>query len=389
MRVAPVAPLRELAMLDPATTLATLDAAGVRFFTGVPDSLLKDFCAYVAGHVPAERHVIAANEGGAVALAAGFHLATGDLALVYLQNSGLGNAVNPLLSLADGAVYGIPMLLLIGWRGEPGRHDEPQHLPQGRATLPLLEAIGVDAVVLADEDEAAAAQIRQAAARAREGERPVALVVRAGTFAPSGLPAPEGRPYPMSREDAVRRIVAAIPADAVFVSTTGMTSRELFEYRVATGEDPGRDFLTVGSMGHASQIALGIALARPDRRVVCLDGDGAAIMHLGALGLIGSRRPRRLLHFVLNNGVHDSVGGQPSAGYDIDLTGIARASGYADAVRVDDGGALHDRIGEALSGDGPAFIEARIHPGARPDLGRPTSSPADNKRAFVARLRRA
>lgn len=374
-------------MLDAGRTVAALDAAGVRFFTGVPDSLLKDLCAYVTDHVPAERHVIAANEGAAVALAAGFHLASGDLGLVYLQNSGIGNAVNPLLSLADPAVYGIPLLLLIGWRGEPGRADEPQHVKQGEVTLPLLAAMGIETAVLAADDGAAAAQIAALAARARERGAPVALVARAGTFASYRLAAAAENPYPLGREQAVRAIADALPEEAVVVSTTGMASRELYEHRVARGQDPGRDFLTVGSMGHASQIALGIALARPGRRVVCLDGDGAAIMHLGALAIIGSRAPRALLHVVLNNGAHDSVGGQPTAGYTIDLPALALAAGYAGASRAEDSASLAIRLAAALTAPGPHLLEVRVHPGARADLGRPSTSPEENKRAFVGRLR--
>jgi phosphonopyruvate decarboxylase len=374
-------------MLDCETTFAILADAGVSFYAGVPDSLLKDFCAYVADHVAEERHLIAANEGAAVAVVAGHHLATGDLGLVYMQNSGLGNAVNPLLSLADPAVYAIPMLLLIGWRGEPGRHDEPQHVQQGRVTLPMLAAMGVETVVLASAPAAAEAQLRQAVDLARRRSAPCALVARAGTFARYQARGMEQNPYALSREEALKLVADALPEDAAIVSTTGMTSRELFEHRVARSEDPGRDFLTVGSMGHASQIALGIAMARPRRRIVCLDGDGALLMHMGAVAIIGSRRPRALLHVVLNNGAHDSVGGQPTAGYGVDIPALALACGYGGAARADSAAALRQALVRALSAAGPFLLEVRIHPGARADLGRPTSTPAQNKEAFVARLR--
>jgi len=375
-------------MLDCGRAFEAFRAAGVDFYAGVPDSLLKDFCAYVTDRVPAEAHVIAANEGAAVALAAGHHLASGGLGLVYMQNSGLGNAVNPLLSLADPEVYAIPLLLLIGWRGEPGRHDEPQHVKQGRVTLPLLAALEIESVLLPAEDGAAAGAIAAAAERARALSAPVALVVRAGTFAPHALRARSANAHPLSREQAVQAVAAALPEAAAVVSTTGMTSRELFEYRVARGEDGGRDFLTVGSMGHASQIALGLALARPEQTVVCLDGDGAVLMHMGALALIAARRPARFVHVVLNNGVHDSVGGQPTAGVDVDLPAAALACGYAAAERVAAADELGRALAAALERSGPTLLEVRIHPGARPDLGRPRSTPVENKRAFVARLRR-
>lgn len=376
-------------MLDPLTVYGALHEGGVRFYTGVPDSLLKDFCACVSERVPAEAHVIAANEGAAVALATGHHLATGKIGLVYMQNSGLGNAVNPLLSLADPGVYAIPMLLLIGWRGEPGRADEPQHLTQGRVTRPMLDAIGVEAMVLPGAESEALPLLRDALALAAERSAPVALVAGAGTFGPyvraveSGPAPPMGTPA-LRREEAVQ-IVAEELDDAVVVSTTGMASRELFEFRRARGEDPGRDFLTVGSMGHASQIALGIALARPDRHVCCLDGDGALIMHMGALALIGSRRPRHFTHVVLNNGTHDSVGGQPTAGQAVDFPAMARACGYERGERVESAAALRAALRQTIPG--ARLIEVRVRAGARADLGRPTRGPVENKVAFAARLR--
>lgn len=374
-------------MLTPQAAFAALEESGVRFFTGVPDSLLKDFCAYVTDHAAEDRHVIAANEGAAVALAAGFHLASGDLGLVYMQNSGLGNAVNPLLSLADPAVYGLPMLLLIGWRGEPGRHDEPQHVKQGEVTLPLLASMGIACEVLPADEPEALATLRRAAETARRESAPVAIVARAGTFAAYALRRSGANPYPMTREEAVQIVAGALPPDAVIVSTTGMTSRELFEHRVASGGGSGRDFLTVGSMGHASQIALGLALAQPQRLVCCLDGDGALLMHMGAAALIGSRRPQRFLHVVINNGAHDSVGAQPTVGYLADLCGIARACGYLRVERAESAEELRTALAGAL--DGPVFLEVRVHPGARRDLGRPTSSPRENKEAFIRTLRGA
>jgi phosphonopyruvate decarboxylase len=376
-------------VLDCETLYDAFVERGVGFASGVPDSLLKDFCACISDRAPAGRHVIAANEGGAVALAAGHSLATGSPGLVYMQNSGLGNAINPLTSLVDPEVYAIPLLLMIGWRGEPGRSDEPQHVKQGRVTLALLEALAVDYAVLPEQMQPALACLDRALVSMRERSRSFALVVRDGTFA--RYRAREGgRPvFAMMREDAVRLFADWTGPRDVVVSTTGKTSRELFERRAAQGRGASsQDFLTVGSMGHASQIALGIALARPDRQVFCLDGDGAAIMHLGGLAIIGSEAPENLKHVIVNNGAHDSVGGQPTAGFAIDLPGLARSCGYRDAWVVETPGDFRARLDELKGARGPALLEVRVNRGARPDLGRPTSTPVENKEAFVEFLRR-
>ena len=365
---------------------ARLLERGVSFYAGVPDSLLAPFCAWVADHTDPARHVITANEGSAVALAAGHHLASGELGLVYLQNSGLGNAVNPLTSLADAEVYGIPMLLMIGWRGEPDTEDEPQHRKMGRVTGPLLDAIGVPYSVLPGEAEAAAASIDAAveASRARSG--PHALLVPAGRFEPyAKRPGPD-EVYEMGREQALSILLEAVGADAAVVSTTGMASRELFELREARGERHERDFLTVGSMGHCSQIALGIALAQPGRELWCIDGDGAAIMHLGGLATIGAIAPPGLRHVVLNNAAHDSVGGQPTVAQRIDLCAIARACGYREVHRAEDENALRAALEDL--GEGPILLEVRVRRGARADLGRPTLSTQRAREQFSEFLRK-
>jgi len=359
---------------------------GIDFFTGVPDSLLKDICAYVQDQVESGRHVIAANEGGAVALACGYHLATGRIPLVYMQNSGQGNAVNPLTSLVDPEVYGIPMLLLIGWRGEPGVKDEPQHVKQGEVTLPLLDALDVPHAILPSQVEEMHACIVAAIRTASARNCAYAVVVPKGTFAPYNLKSAERSPYVVCREDAVKAIVDCLGPDDVIVSTTGKTSRELFEYRNFLGHDHRRDFLTVGSMGHASQIALGISLAQRDRSVFCIDGDGAAIMHMGSLAIIGSQAPGNFKHVLINNGVHESVGGQPTAGFDIDLPAVAMACGYQVARSTASLDAIPAEMAALQSEVGPALLEIRTRAGARADLGRPTSTPQQNKSAFMSFL---
>ncbi|NCE66461.1 phosphonopyruvate decarboxylase, partial [Pseudoflavonifractor sp. 524-17] len=350
------------------------------FYAGVPDSQLKALCSFLMdryGLDPAH-HVIAANEGNAAALAAGYHLATGKVPVVYLQNSGLGNVVNPAASLLNEKVYGIPCLFVVGWRGEPGVHDEPQHLFQGEITLDLLNTLDIPAFVVdkttAPEELAdTLAQYRALFARGRQA----ALVVRRGALEYGGNTA-YGNPHPMSREEAIRHILAASGDDAV-VATTGKASRELYELREGQGQDHSRDFLTVGSMGHSSSIALGIALQKPGRRVWCLDGDGAALMHLGAMAVIGASRPDNLIHVVLNNEAHESVGGMPTVAGRIDFPAVARACGYPAAMSADCPEGLEHALKTAKAGDLLAFIEVKCALGARANLRRPNSAPRENK----------
>lgn len=377
-------------MISPKAFHAALAAQGVDFLTGVPDSLLKDFCAYVDAVLPPEGHVIAANEGTAVGLAAGHHLATGSLPMVYLQNSGLGNTVNPLLSLADPEVYAIPMIVLVGWRGAPGVKDEPQHVKQGRVTPAMLEAMEIPYQVLDGDPEAAAEAARWAAATARATNAPVVLLVHKGAFgkAEEKRPAREVPATMLAREAAIRLVTATLPAGSTIVATTGMISRELYESSGALGQDRSSDFLTVGSMGHASQIALGIARAKPDAQVVCLDGDGAALMHLGGMATIGTSATGDLLHIVLNNGAHDSVGGQPTVAQQISLTAIASACGY-DVVAgpLEEEAEIRAEVARLAQVPGRRFLELRVRPGSRAELGRPKESPTENKAQFISRLR--
>ena len=364
-----------------------LAEGGISLYAGVPDSLLKSFCAYVADHAEPSRNIITANEGSAVALAVGHYLATGELGMVYLQNSGLGNTVNPLTSLADPEVYGVPVLLMIGWRGEPGRKDEPQHVKMGKITLGALDNLGIAHQVLPEDDAGAADAIRTAIAYMNEHRAPYALVVRAGSFETYKLQREDPAPYPMAREQALALILGSMAPGTPVVATTGMPSREVFELRTLRGESHDSDFLTVGCMGHCSQIALGAALRRPGSDLLCIDGDGAALMHLGGLATIGQVAPPNFKHIVLNNGAHDSVGGQPTVGFDIDLCAIATACGYRLALRADDADALEVRLPELHASQGPALLEVRIRKGARADLGRPTHTPAHTMRRFMEFLR--
>lgn len=370
-------------MIRPQFFIDTLASHDISFFAGVPDSLLKNVCAYITDTIPTRNNIIAANEGGAIGLAAGYHLATGKIPAVYMQNSGEGNVINPLMSLTDREVYNIPVLLIIGWRGEPGVHDEPQHVKQGKVTIPLLEAMGIRHAVLSEDEQTSSVQIAGAVSYMNETKEAFALVIRKGTFDEYILKSKEENNLAMSRETAIGIVASDIEREAVIVSTTGMISRELFEYRAHKNESHERDFLTVGSMGHASQIALGIALQQPERRVYCFDGDGASIMHMGNMAIIGSILPENLIHVVFNNGAHDSVGGQPTAGFRIDLPKIADAVGYRHTFSIDNEEALQEVMNSVKGMKGPVFIEVKVKKGARKDLGRPTTTPVENKEALM------
>jgi len=376
-------------MLRPSFFFETLKSCGMDFFAGVPDSLLKNLCAYITDHSDERHNIIAANEGAAIGLAAGYHLATGRAGVVYMQNSGEGNAINPLASLTDREVYDIPVLLLIGWRGRPGVKDEPQHIKQGKITTGLLDVMGISHEVLSKEEELAAIQIKQAA-KALENNQVYALVIEKDTFDEYKLQKAETNDLVMTREEAIQAVASAIGSRDVIVSTTGMISRELFEARTAWGQGHERDFLTVGSMGHASQIALGIALEKTDRRIWCFDGDGAAIMHMGSMAIVASKKPANYIHVIFNNGAHDSVGGQPTVGLKVDLTAVARGVGYAATYSVSTKEELLRLLPvisrNSVSPQGAVFLEIKVRKGHRKELGRPTTTPIENKQALMGFL---
>lgn len=373
-------------MLNPSELFELFHKRGISFFTGVPDSLLKDFCAYVSDNTSKNEHVITANEGNAIGLAAGHYLGSGSPALVYMQNSGIGNAINPLTSLADPEVYSIPMLLMVGWRGEPGQKDEPQHVKQGRIMTQLLDALEIPWFAISAKTSNAEELISEAFSLMNKNKAPVVLLISKGTFEPYKLKSDIKTNLPLNREQAIEAIVENIEPDDLVVSTTGMASRELYEIRAKTKQGHGNDFLTVGAMGHTASIAFGLAQAQKRKHVICLDGDGSVLMHMGALAIIGNSASSNLTHIVINNGAHDSVGGQPTVGFNIDLTAIANACGYKKVLSTDSKDGLADALNDS-QGSGPCFIEVRVNKGARQDLGRPKSTPVENKNALMAQLR--
>ena len=374
-------------MIRPSYFYDLLIKNGTDFFAGVPDSLLKNFCAYVTDNAPSEKHIISANEGSATALACGYHMATGKIPMIYMQNSGEGNMVNPMLSLADRDVYSIPMLIVIGWRGEPGVHDEPQHVKQGKVTCDLLDAMKIPYEVLSENEAELSGQFEKAYKYIKENNAQYAFVIRKNTFDEyklvNNVPV-EGK---MSREEAIEKIMLSADDKTAFVSTTGMASRELYELRDKHNQAHDRDFLTVGGMGHCSQIALAIAMNKADRQVYCIDGDGASIMQMGGMATIGTRNPSNMVHFVMNNGAHDSVGGQPTVGRQIDLCAIAAGCGYENVVKVETPEELDAVLHDDETKSKLTFVEVLVTKGARKDLGRPKSTPVQNKEALMEFLK--
>ena len=359
-----------------------LKSSNIDFFTGVPDSLLKDICNYITDVTPKKNNIIAANEGGAIGLAMGYNLASSKIPLVYMQNSGFGNTINPLLSLADQKVYSIPMLLLVGWRGEPGVNDEPQHLKQGLVSEELLKTMNIPYSVISKDSSDFENIIKNAMETVNNKQTPYVLLIRKGTFEPYLLKNKIITDYDLNREDAIKKIIDLISDEDIVVATTGKTSREVFEYRVEKGMGHEKDFLTVGGMGHANQIALGISIAKPERRVFCIDGDGAVLMHTGSMGIIGDIKPKHFKHIIINNGAHDSVGGQPTIGFEINFGKIANAFNYKDVFSIKSLCEFDKVFDSFCNSIGPSLLEIVVNKGARKDLGRPTISPKENKINF-------
>ena len=367
--------------------ISLIETIGSDFYAGVPDSQLRALCDYLIDRYGTDpkHHIIAANEGNAVALAAGYHLATGKIPVVYMQNSGEGNIINPVASLMNDKVYAIPCVFIVGWRGEPGVHDEPQHIYQGEVTLKLLEDMDIAHFVISkDTTEIELAAKMQEFKQILSAGKQAAFVIKKGVLEFDGKVKYENA-NTMTREDIIRHIVEHTGDDPI-VSTTGKASRELFEIREARGEGHEKDFLTVGSMGHASSIALGIAVQKPDKKIWIIDGDGAALMHMGAMAVIGANAPKNVVHIVINNGAHETVGGMPTVAGKIDLVAIAKGCGYPNAVNVDSFEDLDVELEAAKLRNELSLIEVKCSIGARADLGRPTTTAQQNKNAFVRHL---
>ncbi|MCX6583103.1 MAG: phosphonopyruvate decarboxylase [Candidatus Aminicenantes bacterium] len=371
-------------MISPVDFSKKLHELGFETAVGVPDSTFKGLISYFSTQ-DRFRHVIAANECEAMGIAAGYYLAHREPALVYMQNSGFCKTLNPYTSMLSEDVYGIPALLLVGWRGEPGQKDEPQHKMMGRIMTDLFKVMEIEYSVL--EESQWESQLTSARDYLNRRRRPYIIAVKSKLFAEFKSPQKEESRAAMTREEALNIIVENTSHRAVFISTTGKTSRELFEIRQQKGQTHGSDFYTVGSMGCASAIAFGVGLAESDREVFILDGDGAAIMQLGTMATIGHYKNPRLKHIILDNHAHESTGGQPTVSAGIDFIAIGRACGYENVAAVDNAADLKKSL-QALENNGQlSLLAVQIKKGSRSDLGRPTTTPQENRDAFTGYFR--
>jgi phosphonopyruvate decarboxylase len=373
--------------IDSIELLKFLRINDIEFYTGVADSLLKNLIYCIDKNVSQKKHIVAANEGNAIAIAAGYHLATKKIPVVYMQNSGLGNAINPLLSLCDREVYSIPMILMIGWRGKPGFKDEPQHIKQGRIQLALLKSLEIPFEIINRDKTDYKKKIQEIINKSKNTASPTALLFEKGSFEEyNNKINDKSSEDKMFREEALKIILKETRSE-IIVSTTGKTSREIFEIREKRKESHEQDFLTVGSMGHCSSIALGIAIEKPNEKIVCIDGDGAMIMHLGAVTSISSLKPSNYYHILINNQAHESVGGQKTAAKDVSLLSIVKSSGYKNVFSTSSSNELKKIAQDFLKSEGPAFLEVIIKTGSRENLGRPKNNPIQNKNLFLEYLK--
>ncbi len=373
-------------MIDPKKFIEYLIEKEIDFYCGVPDSLLKELSFCIDEKIDSQNHIITANEGSAIALASGYYLATGKTPLVYLQNSGLGNAINPLVSLCDSTVYKIPMLILIGWRGEPGNLDEPQHIKQGAIQEKLLNTLEIPYEII-DNELKNYNLISDLISKSKNEDRPVALLIKKNTFSKyKTKKVTSNTSQLMLREKVLEEILNSEIKNEIFVTTTGKTSREFYELRKNNSEVINKDFLTIGSMGHCSQIALGISLFNKND-VYCIDGDGSVIMHMGSLAINGTSNSKNFKHIILNNGSHESVGGQPTVGKKINFSKIAKSSGYKKVKKISTYTELKKSIKWLNSNEGPLLLEVLIKNGSRENLGRPIESPNENKLNFMKNLK--
>lgn len=373
-------------MVDLKQLFEALDNKGVKFFTGVPDSLLNNFCLFLVNNIPEGRHVMAANEGNAIAIAAGNYMATGNLPVVYMQNSGIGNATNPLLSLTHDCVYGIPMILVIGWRGDPAINDHVQHKKQGELTPVLMADMDIPYEIL-DDENTVVDKFTWAVEKAKEISSPVALIAKKAILTEKV----KKQDYPeselMNREEAISAVLDVLGDDAIYLGTTGRATREVHEQLKEHGIGEGHEWQNVGSMGHVSSVGLGIALARPEQKVVVFDGDAAAVMHLGAFATNCRYKAGNLIHIVLNNGVNESVGGQPSAGFLVDLTKIAAACGYKTSIHaVSRKEELQALVIEHKNDGMPLFIDVHVRQGIRSDMPKLNIDHKAQKEALMKNL---
>ena len=346
----------------------TLKKNKISFFTGVPDSVLKNLLSYFNKFYNS-KHIIAVNEGSAVSIGMGYYLSTKKIPCVYLQNSGLGNAINPLISIANQKVYSIPLLLIIGWRGSPNKKDEPQHMAKGKITTRLLKLLDINYCVLRDKKDLGS--LSKLIKNARITKKTVACLIENKILKSnkkySQIKKKIGLPY---RRDFILQLLKQISNDTKIISTTGYTSRELAQIRKEKKLFKGKDFYMVGGMGHASMVSFGYSL-NSKKQVICLDGDGSILMHLGSIRTFGYFGHSKLKHILLNNNAHESVGGQPTTAAKIDFKKLVKSLGYKNYFKISKSEQMNFIIKSFLTSKGPSFLEVLINEGTLNNLSRP------------------
>ena len=367
-------------MIDPKNLINELKKININFYTGVPDSLMSEFSKSLHFDFNNEGHIISTNEGSALATGMGYHLATGETPLIYMQNSGLGNFINPYTSLMHQDVYDIPFLLLVGWRGEPGIKDEPQHVFQGKITKDLLNLLEIDTYKVGPKTQLS--KIIEKIEKNLQNRRPIALLIQKNTFIKDSRSFEVNLELP-KRKDALSSLVKMFDKNSLFISTTGKLSRELFELRVEN-QLPNDDFYTVGGMGHASAITFGLLQKIKKRKIICLDGDGSILMHTGNLSLIGNGEFENFVHIVFNNSSHESVGGQPNNFKNLDRKGLFGSLGYKNFFLINNIEELEKINLNNLTG--PIYLEIKVQNSSDPDLMRPNKTPIENKLNFIERI---
>jgi phosphonopyruvate decarboxylase len=368
-------------MIDTLKFFNSLKKNKIDFFTGVPDSLLKEFCFCVTENTNKSEHIINANEGSSIGLSVGYNLATNKIPLVYFQNSGLGNIINPFTSIVHESVFKIPILLFIGWRGEPGKKDEPQHIFQGKITEKILEALEIEYEILNTNTSESITQVERIIKKIEINQKPIAILVKKNSFSKYSFKSKESKNN-LKREKCIQVILDKLKDEDVLVSTTGKTSRELYELSERNKLKNPR-FLSIGGMGHVSQISLGIS-NNSSKRVFCLDGDGSIIMHMGSMGIIGDNAGSNYFHILFNNGTHESVGGQPTIGGEINFELLSVSLGYESYFKITYEEQLLDFFKNTLNSvKGPVFIEILIDSSSRQNLGRPKDTPLQQKEKFT------
>jgi len=374
-----------MSKLNPNNFYNNLKSKGINFFTGVPDSLLKEFNNVILLNSEKKNHIITANEGSAISIATGYHFATKQIPLVYLQNSGTGNIINPLMSLASKDVYSIPMLIVIGWRGEPGVKDEPQHIAQGKCMIDLIKSLDVTFDILPNSENEANEILNKSIQMIKKESRPHILLVRKNTFEKHSEKVSIINNYSIYRKEAIEKLLNIFNKN-IILSTTGKISRELLESADEIGMNHDNIFLNVGAMGHVSMISLGIAL-NTNKKVLCIDGDGSIIMHMGNLTSIGTSNCGNLIHVVLNNGMHESVGVQPTTAFDVNLSKVAESCGYSYCKKISKLEDLESELAKLVTSDfdKPVFLEVLINNKVNytHELSRPKKSPIERKEKFI------